>query len=68
MGKGKGGFHNNYTSYKRTREGALMSEYISYVAPHCYSAFILTLYDKYKWEPDEISECIMAADELWDRS
>lgn len=67
MGK-NGNFYNNYTAYKRTREGALMSEYINYVAPHCYAAFILTLYDKYKWEPDEIAECITASDELWERS
>ena len=67
MGKNNG-HYNNYTSYKRTREGALMSEYISYCAPHCYAAFALTLYDKYKWDADEIAECIIAADELWDRA
>jgi len=67
MGKNKG-HYNNYTSYKRTREGALMTEYISYCAPHCYAAFALTLYDKYKWDADEIAECIIAADELWDRA
>ena len=64
----KGGFYNNYKAYKRTREGALLSEYISYCAPHCYAAFILTLYDKYKWDNDEIEECIIAADQLWDRA
>lgn len=33
-----------------------------------YRAFCLVLYDKYKWEPDEIAECVAAADELWDRA
>lgn len=65
---GRGGFYNNYTAYKRTREGVLAAEYLNYVVPHCYSAFILTLYDKYKWEPDEIVECIIATDELWARA
>ena len=71
MGKGKGGkggYYNNYRAFKRTRDGVLASEYLNYVVPHCYSAFILTLYDKYKWEQDEIVECIKEADELWRRS
>lgn len=70
MGKGKGrsGHYNNYRAYQRTHEGLMAKEYISYVAPHLYSAFCLVLYDKYKWEPDQIAECVAAADELWDRA
>ncbi len=65
---GKGGYYNNYKAFEKTREGAFGKGYISYVAPHLYSAFCLVLYDKYGWDEDQISECILAADELWDRA
>lgn len=67
MAKG-GSYYNNRRNAFRSDQKAFMTSVISYITPHLYSAFALTLYDKYGWEPEQIVECVKATEELWDRS
>ena len=66
------GMHGSFTNNKRNAfrrdQKALMESIMNYVVPHVYSAFCLVLYDKYGWEPEQITECVKESEELWDRS
>lgn len=56
------------TNILNKRDRMLANHYIKFVTPNLYAAFCLTLYDKYGWEPDQIEECVLETELLWDRS
>lgn len=63
-----GGFYNNRKAQMKKMDKMMMDSYIQYCTPHLYAAFCLVLYDKYGWEPEQIQECVLETDALWERS
>lgn len=63
-----GSFYNSRKAQMKKMDKMMMDSYIKYVAPHIYAAFCLILYDKYGWEQDQIEECVVESQLLWDRS
>lgn len=61
-------YYNSQRALLKRKEKLDIERRVEWLTPHVYASIGLALYDKYKWEPEQIQELFAESQELWQAS
>ena len=61
-------YYNNRTSVAKKKARMDIEGRIEWMVPRVYASIGLALYDKYKWEPEQIQELFSESQAIWQSS
>lgn len=61
-------YYNSHNSMEKRRAMLDIENRLNWIVPRTYASIGLSLYEKYRWEPEQIQELFTYSQELWQAS